>query len=51
MAKPIKETPILFGRDAQIFASKIEYNEKHPAPREEYDGIMAIYQKIKNKIK
>ena len=47
MAKPIKETPILYGKDSRRFSKKIAQNEKEIAPREEYERIMTNYRKIK----
>lgn len=46
MARPIKETPILKGKDAKRFAAKIEENKRLAAPREEYDRVMANYRKL-----
>jgi len=51
MAKPIKETPILRGRDSQVFSEKIARNKEQKAPQEEYERIMANYQKIKSATK
>ena len=50
MAKPIKETPVLYGKDAEIFSKKIAKNMECKAPKEEYDRVMANYRKMKNKI-
>jgi len=44
MSTPIKETPILRGKDARRFTEKITRNEQEPAPREEYDKLMANYR-------
>lgn len=49
MAKPIKETPVLYGKDAEIFSKKIALNKEKKAPREEYDRVMTNYRKMKNK--
>lgn len=46
MSTPIKETPVLRGNDARRFAEKIARNEQEPAPREEYDRMMANYRKV-----
>lgn len=51
MAKPIKETPILYGKDADLFSKKITQNETNKAPRTEYDRVMNNYYKLKQKIK
>ncbi|NLT21516.1 MAG: hypothetical protein GXX82_00555 [Syntrophorhabdus sp.] len=47
MATIIKETPVLHGKDARRFVEKIRRNEREPAPREEYDRMMANYRKVK----
>jgi hypothetical protein len=51
MAKPIKETPILCGKDSQIFSEKIAQNKTKTASQEEYDRVMANYRKMKLKNK
>ena len=48
MAKPIKETPILYGKDSRTFSEKMKWNEAL-APKEEYDKVMADYHKMKLK--
>lgn len=45
MARPIKETPILYGKDAERFIHEME-NVK-PASEEEKKRIRASYEKIK----
>ena len=49
MAKPIKETPFLRGKDAREFAVKIARAKDMKAPREEYERVMANYKKLKVK--
>jgi len=49
MARPIKDTPILYDKDAEIFSKKIEANEAQKAPKKEFDRIMSIYNKMKDK--
>jgi hypothetical protein len=51
MAKPIKETPILYGKDSKVFSAKIAQNKKTVAPKEEYERIMTNYRKIKAEAK
>jgi hypothetical protein len=51
MAKPIKETPTLYGKDATQFLKKMAESEKHQTSKPEYDKIMANYNKIKSQIK
>jgi len=50
MAKPIKETPVLYGKDAQKFEKKITLNKVNTAPKPEYDRVMNNYNKIKEKM-
>ena len=40
MVTPIKETPILRGKDARKFVEKVRRNEQEPAPREEYERVI-----------
>ena len=47
MTRPIKETPILLGKDAEVFSKKIKENETTKAPKEEYDRIMTNYNYLK----
>jgi hypothetical protein len=51
LAKPIKETPFLAGKDAKIFAEKINRNKDRKASKEEYDKLMSVYLKMKDKLK
>lgn len=45
MARPIKETPILYGKDAERFIHEME-NVK-PISEEEKKRVRASYEKIK----
>lgn len=45
MARPIKETPILYGKDAKRFLKAME-NVK-PASQEEKQRVRAAYEKMK----
>lgn len=45
MARPIKETPILYGKDAERFVREMK-NVK-PASEEEKKRVRASYEKIK----
>lgn len=49
MALPIKETPILKGKDAERFLKNIS-NPK-PVSKEEYERAKAIYNELKSKNK
>ena len=44
MAKPIKETPILTGSDAECFAYAVEH--PRPVTREEVQRAMAVYERL-----
>ncbi|MCI4624941.1 MAG: hypothetical protein L3V56_03170 [Candidatus Magnetoovum sp. WYHC-5] len=46
MAKPIKETPILRGKDAKRFCERLSNVEKQKMPQSEYEKLMANYNKI-----
>lgn len=50
MAKPIKETPILSGKDAKRFSKIILENKTKRATKSEYDRVMANYNILKNKL-
>ena len=47
MAKPIKETPVLSGKDAVVFMQDMENAKTHKAPPEERKRIMDNYKKFK----
>jgi hypothetical protein len=51
MAKPIKETPFLSGKDAEKFVTKIQQNNQQKASKAEYDKVMQNYRKIEFKNK
>lgn len=51
MAKPIKETPILRGKDAKRFSEIITANKTKRATPEEYKRVMTNYKKLKNKLR
>ena len=44
MARPIKETPTLYGKDARIFAEKIAHPK--PVSREEVPETKRIYEAV-----
>ncbi len=48
MATPIKETPILYGEDAERFLRDAIENEKpeNKVPQEEYDRALKAYEKL-----
>lgn len=46
MAKPIKETPVLYDEDAYRF--EMAAHNVVPLPKEEREEIMAAYEKVKD---
>ena len=46
MAKPIKDTPILKGKDAKRFSADIRANETRKISQAEYKKLMASYNKF-----
>jgi len=51
MALPIKETPVLKGRDADRFVRNMCRAESHPAPKEAYARAKKTYEQMKQKRK
>lgn len=51
MAKSIKETPVLYGKDAQKFSEKIAENASKKAPAEEIKRVMDNYHHFKDRLK
>lgn len=47
MARPIKETPVLKGRDAQKFLEALEVNQAKKASPQELDRINRNYERLK----
>lgn len=46
MARPIKPTPILKGKDAERFETRINYIE--PEPKETMERAKSVYEKFKS---
>ena len=46
MAKPIKETPILYGKDSDKFLKAAKENETRKIPAKEYNRAISIYNKV-----
>ena len=44
MARPIKETPVLYGDDAKRFDERMKYNETHKATEIEKERIRKAYE-------
>jgi hypothetical protein len=47
MARPIKETPILKGKDARRFEEAIKKNEKKKVSAKQYQRAMKVYASVK----
>jgi hypothetical protein len=47
MARPIKETPVLTGRDAQRFEEAIKKNENTKVSRESYEHALKVFKSVK----
>lgn len=47
MARPIKETPVLEGKDAQRFEAEIKRNESRKVPKEDYLRAVKTFNSIK----
>ena len=48
MIKEIKETPILYGKDAKRFLNAVKENENKKISKKEYDIMHDDYLKLKN---
>jgi hypothetical protein len=46
MAKPIKETPILYGKDSDRFLKEVKENENKKVPAKQYKKAVSAYHKI-----
>jgi hypothetical protein len=49
MALPIRDTPILHGKDACIFAENARTAHLRPVSRENYNRAKKIYEEMKKK--
>jgi hypothetical protein len=49
MAKPIKETPILKGREAERFFAEVKKNESRKVSHKEYKRAISIFEKVREK--
>jgi hypothetical protein len=47
MARRIKETPVLTGKDAQRFDQLIKANESKKISREEYSKVVSSYRRFR----
>ena len=49
MATPIKDTPVLRGKEAERFWAEAErvYRESVKVPKAEYERIMAVYRSVR----
>lgn len=48
MAKPIKETPVLYGKDSDRFLKEVRENENKKISETEYKKAVSTYEKIIN---
>ncbi|KKL11105.1 hypothetical protein LCGC14_2549170 [marine sediment metagenome] len=46
MAKTIKETPILRGKDAKRFSASVEKSASRKVPGKEYNRAKAVYSRV-----
>lgn len=46
MARPIKETPILYGKDSDRFLNEVQENETKKIPEKDYKRALNIYNKV-----
>lgn len=46
MATPIKDTPILSGKDSARFLKKVKENESKRVPKKDYDRAIKVYNKM-----
>lgn len=47
MARPIKETPVLSGKDAKRFEKQIKSNEKKTVSESEYQRALDTYNAVR----
>ncbi len=47
MARPVKETPVLTGKDAKRFDLQIKENEKRKVPQSEYRQALKTFAAVK----
>ncbi len=47
MARPIKETPILTGKNAARFEKDIKNNVNNKVPISQYERAVRVYQSVK----
>jgi hypothetical protein len=47
MARPIKETPVLSGKDAKRFEQQIKENEKRKVPESDYQRALKTFNAVK----
>lgn len=49
MATPIKETPILYGKDSDRFLEEVKANENKKISEEEKSKNIELYEKVMDK--
>ena len=48
MARKVKETPILSGRDAEVFTRAIKANESKKVSSNDYARAIAVFDRVNN---
>ena len=46
MARPIKDTPVLSGKDSERFLRKAKQNESKKVPKKDYNRAIKTYKKM-----
>ena len=46
MARPIKETPVLSGKDSERFLKKAKQNEGKKVPKKHYNRAIKTYKRM-----
>lgn len=51
MSLPIKDTPILYGKESDRFLKEVKENENKKIPEKDYRRASIIYKKVMSKLK
>lgn len=51
MSRPIKDTPVLYGKESDRFLKEVKENESKKVPRKEFKKTQKIFKKIMSKAK
>lgn len=49
MARPVKETPVLKGKDAEHFEKQVKENERRSVSEEEYRRARETFRRVTSK--